>query len=108
MAASASFTCHAQIAGVDETYIRRMFAVQLGIGTFRIRGRRVVPELLVARKNMRGVHRLPVGWIGSVCILGRFDSRIAAMAVGATEHHAGIGMHGVEIGLAVATGTTFG
>ena len=124
VACTARFTRHTQISGVDKTDVCRVFFVQLGVRTLWVGRRRVVPELLVSRRNVGFVQCGPI-FRGKALftrsagvVIGQgtlfflfaipFHRGVTAVAVGTAQHHPWVGVHGVLISLCVATHAAFG
>ncbi len=103
MTGAAGLARDAQIAGIDEADELGALAVQQRICAFRRGAARKVPVLGKARRDMGALQRGAVlGRLG-LRVFWFVDLRIAAMAIGAAQHHGGVGMHGGEVGADVTT-----
>ena len=109
VAGAAGVARHAQVAWIEEAHIGRVFLVQLGVRGLRIGRGRIVPEFFVRWRHVGAIERGAVGRAGALGVGGRARRfrprhlRIAAVAIGAAEHHGRIGVHGVAVRGGVAT-----
>ena len=124
VACTAGFACHSQVTGVDEADVGGVLFVQLGVRTLWVGRRRVVPELLVSWRNVGFVQCGPIFRCKALftrcagVVIGQrallllfaipFHGGITTMAIGAAQHHTGVGVHGVFICLCVAAHAAFG
>ncbi len=109
VAGTASQSCDAQIAGIDETYKLRCFAIQQRVGARWISGRRIFPFDRIARWNMRLRHRQTIFVrvrAGIVRVVGFCDAGIAAMAIGAAKNHGRVAVHRAVVATGVAARAT--
>ena len=102
VAGAAGLIDHPVVAGIDEADEFRAFLVEKRIGSRGIGAAGIMPGLGVTRLDMRPIQG------GAVCeVSGRRSTRqgnrrLAAMTVGATQHHAGVGVHRRLVGTDVA------
>ena len=97
VAGAAGLARDAQVARVDEADELRAFAVELRVAAGRIGRGRVVPLERMARQHMGLLHRGDVAAVAAQGVGRAPRAGIAAMAIGAAEHHARIGMHGAVV-----------
>ena len=101
MAGAACVSRNAQITRIDKADEFLRLLIQLRIGAFRIGRTRCIPDLGEARTYVRASHRHSIEPVVLSFIFGTlrlYDRDIAAVAVGAAQHNARIGMHGVTVG----------
>ena len=109
MAGSASLARHAQIAGIDKADELLRFPVEFCVRTLGVVRIRCVPDFRETRANVRTVHRHDVERVVLALVLGVFrfiHLDVATVTIGATEHHAWVGVHRVSIRTGVTGHTT--
>lgn len=94
MASATGFACGTEISRVDEADKFRAFAVQQRKADFGVGTAGVVPGFWVERLYVRGVLHGAVGIVTLRTGVGFEQGGVAAVAVGTTEFHTGVGVHG--------------
>ena len=102
VAGAAGLIDHPVVAGIDEADEFRAFLVEKRIGSRGIGAAGIMPGLGVTRLDMRPIQGRAVREVSGRRTTRQGNRRLAAMTVGATQHHAGAGVHRRLIGTDVA------
>ena len=107
MAGTTGIARYAQVTRIDKADKFFRFLIQLRVGAFRIGRIWAVPDFREAWADVRTMHRHDVERVVFAFVFrasGSLHGDITAVAIGAAEYHAGIGVHGVAVGTGMTTG----